>query len=94
MFHLDIISVNQRNIISNPYISLVCNFGERTSLRKVTMMTLKEMKMAEHTIQAKEYAENGLVGVRHSGDFCDGCACDDKVCETCPWAQYVPDNRK
>ena len=38
--------------------------------------------------------DKGFVGVRHSGDFCDGCTCDDKVCETCPWAQYVPDTRK
>lgn len=36
----------------------------------------------------------GLVGVRHAGDFCDGCACDDKVCKTCPYAEYVPDTRK
>ena len=38
--------------------------------------------------------QKNLIGVRHAGDFCDGCACDDKVCETCPWAQYVPDTRK
>lgn len=56
------------------------------------MSTLK--KLAEQTMQAKEDAETGLVGVRHSGDFCDGCACDDESCKTCPWAQYVPDVRK
>lgn len=38
--------------------------------------------------------QKNLIGVRHAGDFCDGCPCDDKVCETCPWAQYVPDTRK
>lgn len=53
--------------------------------------TLK--KMAEATMRLGS-EDKGLVGVRHAGDFCDGCACDDKVCETCPWAQYVPDNRK
>lgn len=45
-------------------------------------------------IQKDINEDKGLVGVRHAGDFCDGCACDDKVCETCPWAQYVPDTRK
>lgn len=38
--------------------------------------------------------QKNLIGVRHAGDFCDGCACDNNVCETCPWAQYVPDTRK
>lgn len=33
--------------------------------------------------------QKNLIGVRHAGDFCDGCPCDDKVCETCPWAQYI-----
>lgn len=51
-------------------------------------------EMATRMIQKDINEDRGLVGVRHAGDFCDGCACDDKVCETCPWAQYVPDTRK
>lgn len=51
-------------------------------------------EIATRMIQKDINEDKGFVGVRHSGDFCDGCACDDKVCETCPWAQYVPDTRK
>lgn len=51
-------------------------------------------EIASRVIQKDINEGFGLVGVRHSGDFCDGCACGDKVCETCPWAQYVPDTRK
>lgn len=51
-------------------------------------------EIASRVIQNDINEGFGLVGVRHSGDFCDGCACDDKVCETCPWAEYVPDTRK
>ena len=51
-------------------------------------------EIATRMIQKDINEDKGLVGVRHAGDFCDGCACDDKVCETCPWAQYVPDTRK
>lgn len=51
-------------------------------------------KIASRVIQKDINEGFGLVGVRHSGDFCDGCPCDDKVCETCPWAEYVPDTRK
>lgn len=51
-------------------------------------------EIASRVIQKDINEGFGLVGVRHSGDFCDGCACDDKVCETCPWAEYVPDTRK
>ncbi len=51
-------------------------------------------EIASRVIQKDINEGFGLVGVRHAGDFCDGCACDDKVCETCPWAQYVPDTRK
>lgn len=51
-------------------------------------------KIASRVIQKDINEDKGLVGVRHAGDFCDGCACDDKVCETCPWAEYVPDTRK
>lgn len=51
-------------------------------------------EIASRVIQKDINEGFGLVGVRHAGDFCDGCACDDKVCETCPWAEYVPDTRK
>lgn len=51
-------------------------------------------EIASRVIQKDINEGFGLVGVRHAGDFCDGCTCDDKVCETCPWAQYVPDTRK
>ena len=51
-------------------------------------------EIASRVIQKDINEGFGLVGVRHAGDFCDGCACDDKVCETCPWADYVPDTRK
>lgn len=51
-------------------------------------------EIASRVIQKDINEGFGVVGVRHSGDFCDGCACDDKVCETCPWAEYVPDTRK
>lgn len=51
-------------------------------------------EMATKYIQKDINEDKGFVGVRHAGDFCDGCACDDKVCETCPWAEYVPDTRK
>ena len=51
-------------------------------------------EIASRVIQKDINEGFGLVGVRHAGDFCDGCACDDKVCKTCPWAEYVPDPRK
>lgn len=51
-------------------------------------------EIASRVIQKDINEGFGLVGVRHAGDFCDGCACDDKVCETCPWAEYVPETRK
>lgn len=51
-------------------------------------------EIASRVIQKDINEGFGLVGVRHAGDFCDGCACDDKVCETCPYAEYVPDTRK
>lgn len=51
-------------------------------------------EIASRVIQKDINEGFGLVGARHAGDFCDGCACDDKVCETCPWAEYVPDTRK
>lgn len=51
-------------------------------------------EIASRVIQKDINEGFGLVGVRHAGDFCDGCACDDKVCKTCPWAEYVPDTRK
>lgn len=51
-------------------------------------------EIASRVIQKDINEGFGLVGVRHAGDFCDGCACDDKVCKTCPYAEYVPDTRK
>ena len=51
-------------------------------------------EIATRMIQKDINEDTGFVGVRHAGAFCDGCACDDKVCETCPYAQYVPDTRK
>lgn len=51
-------------------------------------------EIASSMIQKDINEAKGLVGVRHAGDFCDGCSCDDKACETCPWAQYVPYTRK
>lgn len=51
-------------------------------------------EIASRVIQKDINEGFGLVGVRHAGDFCDVCACDDKVCETCPYAEYVPDTRK
>ena len=51
-------------------------------------------EIASRVIQKDINEGFGLVGVRHAGDFCDGCACDDKVCKTCPYAEYVPDPRK
>ena len=51
-------------------------------------------EIASRVIQKGINEGFGLVGVRHAGDFCDGCACDDKVCKTCPYAEYVPDTRK
>ena len=51
-------------------------------------------EIASRVIQKDINEGFGLVGVRHAGDFCEGCACDDKVCKTCPYAEYVPDTRK
>lgn len=62
---------------------------------KLAMLTRGFLdEIASRVIQKDINEGFGLVGVRHSGDFCDGCACDDESCKTCPWAQYVPDTTK
>ena len=75
---------------------MINNTKTLKAMAEATMKLSTEITgdMATRAIRKIINEDKGLVGVRHSGDFCDGCPCDDKVCETCPWAQYVPDTRK
>lgn len=75
---------------------MINNTKTLKAMAEATMRLSTEMtgEMAARMIHKIINEDKGLVGVRHPGDFCDGCACDDTVCETCPWAQYVPDTRK
>lgn len=75
---------------------MINNTKNLKAMAEITMRLNSEItgEIAARAMRKVINDQKNLIGVRHAGDFCDGCACDDKVCETCPWAQYVPDTRK